>query len=129
MFEHPGGCEDAIVVHVGRSGQYRASRHPRAAAIIRKAPWFKQTVIVRLERCAGTRHLLAELAGNLGGHPCHPGYVHFHGLLKPRRVSGFVKQPVASHPPRKRVVEAWPLCSVSTQPEPSLAANEDCRQC
>jgi hypothetical protein len=32
------GCDDAIVVHVGRSGQYRASRHPRTAAIIASTP-------------------------------------------------------------------------------------------
>jgi hypothetical protein len=42
MFEHlaqDAGCGDAIVVHVDRSsGQYRASRHPRAAAIIASTP-------------------------------------------------------------------------------------------
>ena len=32
------GCDAAIVVHVGRSGQYRAFRHPRAAAIIASTP-------------------------------------------------------------------------------------------
>jgi hypothetical protein len=41
IVEHSGaGCrrDDAIVVHVGRSGQYRASRHLRAAAIIASTP-------------------------------------------------------------------------------------------
>ena len=31
-------CDGAIIVHVGRSGQYRASRHPWAAAIIASTP-------------------------------------------------------------------------------------------